>query len=131
MRQEAADTIADADHDLATARDMLAAGRWNWAVFCARQAVEKMLKCGYPVLRNERWPGTHNLAAMATECFPDMPEDVLGAVQKLMPFYASTRYANAAGGPPFKMFGQTIAEEAVAWATRATGWLRGRLGSTS
>ena len=131
MRQEAADSVADAEHDLATARDMLAAGRWNWVVFCARHAVEKMLKCGYPALRNERWPRTHDLVGMANECFPDMPNDVLEALAKLMPFHASTRYANAAGGPPFRMFTRTNAEEAVAWATRAMQWLEARLRSTS
>ena len=131
MRQEVADTIQDAHHDLATARDMVAAGRWKWAVFCARHAVEKMLKCGYPLLLNERWPHTHNLVAMANECFPDMPDDVLEAVQRLGPFHASTRYANAAGGPPFRVFGKANAEEAVAWATQAMQWLGERLRSTS
>ncbi len=131
MRQQAADTIEDAEHDLAAARDMLAAGRWNWAVFCARQAVEKLLKCGYPVLRHERWPHTHDLLAMANECFSDMPGDMLEVVQRLMPFHASTRDADAAGEPPFKMFGRTNAEEAVAWATQAAEWLGRRLHSTS
>ena len=131
MRNEVADNIEDAEHDLATAQDMLAAGRWNWAIFCARQAVEKVLKCAYPALRRERWPDTHNLVRMAEECFPDMPDDVTDAVRRLTPFYAATRYADAAGGPPSKMFTRTHAEEAIGWARRAMQWLEERLSSTS
>ena len=40
MRQEAVDTIADAEHDLATARDMLAAGGPPFRMFGKANAEE-------------------------------------------------------------------------------------------
>ncbi|MBU7025743.1 MAG: HEPN domain-containing protein [Theionarchaea archaeon] len=56
MRKEAELWIKDSDYDLATATDLLEKKRYNYAVFLARQSVEKLLKAAHLVVLQKEIP---------------------------------------------------------------------------
>ncbi len=95
----------------------------NLAIFHARQSIEKLLKCGYPVLLDEPMPREHSLPAMVHDLFGRIPESIWTIIKRLNPFYMSTRYVDAAGGPPSQLFGPEDAEEAVEMAQEAFEWI--------
>lgn len=55
MTNRAKDWMAQAERDLAHARDAQAAGRHEWACFAAQQAAEKAVKALHLALGQEAW----------------------------------------------------------------------------
>ncbi len=127
MRAEARLWIDDAHYDLETARDMLEHGRWNHAVFLARQATEKMLKAGFLLLLRQPVPREHNLLELARSCFgAEIPEDVRRALTVLNPHYTVARYVDAALGRPADLYDRSFAETALQEAVEALAWIESR-----
>ncbi|MGC8959413.1 MAG: HEPN domain-containing protein [Chloroflexia bacterium] len=125
MRAEAKLWMDDARYDLDTARDMRAHERWNYAVFLARQAVEKMLKAGFLILLRRPVPWEHNLLELARECLGEgIPEDVRRPL--LNPHDTVARYVDAALGRPAHLYDRSFAETAVQEAERVLAWLDSR-----
>lgn len=115
--------IDDARLDLEAARLLAEHEIPHIAIFHARQAIEKLLKCGYPMLRGHRMPREHSLQAMVHHVFGRIPEPIWEIIKKLNPFYMSTRYVDAAGGPPSRLFETEDAKEAVKMAQEAFEWI--------
>lgn len=115
--------IADARTDLTAARLLSEEGLANHAIFHARQAVEKLLKCGYPIMTGRRMPREHSLQAMIHDVFGRIPDAQWETIKRLNPFYMSTRYVDAAGGPPSERFEDDDAREAVETAREAFEWI--------
>lgn len=127
MRTEARLWIDDAHYDLDTARDMLEHGRWNYAVFLARQAVEKALKAGYLVLLQQPVPWEHNLLELARNCLgEEIPEAIRRALTLLNPHYTVARYVDAALGRPADLYDRSFAEMALRGATEVLAWVESR-----
>ena len=127
MRAEAKLWMDDARYDLDTARDMLEHGRWNYAVFLARQAVEKMLKAGFLILLRKPVPWEHNLLELARECLGgEIPEKVRRALTLLNPHYTVARYVDAALGRPAHLYDRSFAETAIQEAEEVLAWLVSR-----
>ena len=95
----------------------------NLAIFHARQALEKLLKCGYPILRQRPMPREHSLTALVHDVFGRIPEPIWEIIKRLNPFYMSTRYVDAAGGPPSEYFAPEDSAEAVEMAQEAFEWI--------
>ncbi len=95
----------------------------NHAVFHARQAIEKLLKCGYPILHERPMPREHSLQAMVHDVFGRIPDPIWAIIKRLNPFYMSTRYVDAAGGPPSERFESEDAQGAVQLAEEAFEWI--------
>ncbi|MGD9497014.1 MAG: HEPN domain-containing protein [Armatimonadota bacterium] len=93
------------------------------AIFHARQAIEKLLKCGYPILRSRPMAHEHSLQAMVHDVLGRIPDEIWEIIKRLNPFYMSTRYADAAGGPPSQCFDADDARQAVALAQEAFEWI--------
>lgn len=124
MRAEAKLWMDDARYDLDTARDMLEHGRWNYAVFLARQAVEKMLKAGFLLLLRQPVPWEHNLLELARACFgEEVPEAIRRTLALLNPHYTVARYVDAALGRPANLYDRSFAETAVQEAEEALQWI--------
>ena len=121
--------IDDARVDLDAAR-LLAENHYpHLAIFCARQSLEKLLKCGYPIALGRHMPHEHSLQAMIHEVFGRIPDPVWDTIKRLNPFYMSTRYIDAAGGPPSQRFDQEDGEQALAMAEEAFEWIETELKS--
>ena len=121
--------IDDARVDLEAAR-LLAENHYpHLAIFCSRQSLEKLLKCGYPIILRRHMPHEHSLQAMIHEVFGRIPDNIWDTIKRLNPFYMSTRYIDAAGGPPSQRFEQEDGEQALAMAEEAFEWIEKELKS--
>ncbi len=129
MRREAEFWRDDALYDLECAKDMLDKGRWNYVVWLARQAVEKMLKACYPALLGQPIPVGHNLLTLAGGIFDEIPERIRQHFSFLNPHYLTARYVNAALGRPSEIYDHRFAEEALQRAEEAIRWLLQKLRS--
>lgn len=123
MKQREQAWVDDARADLDAAHLLVDNGYPHLAVFQARQAVEKLLKVCYPVLKDKPMPREHSLQAMVHVVFGRIPDPVWEIIKRLNPFYMSTRYIDAAGGPPSQRFGAEDGREAIAMAEEAFAWI--------
>ena len=121
-----------AEEDLVDARDMLARGRWFRAAFFAQQAVEKVFKALFFVVRREEPPRIHTvteLYIMLREAGFSLPKSVEEQLYILNKYYTVTRYPDAAGGLPSESVDKVEAERAVKLAeeviTNARRFVRG------
>ncbi len=131
MRQDAEHWLQDADSDLAAARKMADEGMYNWAVFAARQAVEKVLRGAHLVLQHEDPPQGHSLPRLFEGSFGEAPEELADDLRSLSREYMTTRYPDVAGGPTAEAYALDDAEHAIAQAERLLAWISQRLPSTS
>ncbi|HID61530.1 MAG TPA: HEPN domain-containing protein [Anaerolineae bacterium] len=113
----------DAHYDLDCAHDMLAHGRFNYAVWLARQAVEKMLKAAFVQVTGEPVPMEHNLLTLARTVCEELPDDVLASLSFLNPHYTVARYVDAAVGKPSDLYDLPFAQEAWDKAERLLIWI--------
>ncbi|MDP2990267.1 MAG: HEPN domain-containing protein, partial [Kiritimatiellota bacterium] len=81
-----------AEYDLATAGDMLKAGRLYYVLFCCQQAVEKMLKAIYARKLEDVPPRTHQLVRMAEETKLELSEEHKDFLRELSAYYIQSRY---------------------------------------
>ena len=119
--------IADARVDLDAAHLLAEHGYPHLAVFQARQSIEKLLKCAYPIVKGWAMPREHSLQAMVHVVFGRMPDPIWDIIKRLNPFYMSTRYIDAAGGPPSQRFDAEDGQDAVAMAEEAFEWILAQL----
>lgn len=127
MRKEAEMWIKDSDYDLATAEDLREKKRFNYAVFLARQSVEKLLKAAHLIIIQEGIPREHNLAELAKSCFDDVPIDVMEDLIYLNPHYTITRYVDSSLGIPSDIYDEQSAKEAIEKAKEIRKWIKKNL----
>ena len=123
--------IADARTELVAANLLADNAIPHLAIFHARQALEKLLKVGYPILKGRPMPHEHSLQAMVHEVFGRIPDNIWEIIKRLNPFYMSTRYVDAAGGPPSQRFEVEDANEAVTMAQEAFEWIEAQYDAKS
>ncbi len=121
--------VDDARVDLEAASLLADSGYPHLAVFQARQSIEKLLKCAYPIVKGWTMPREHSLQAMVHQVFNRIPDPIWDIIKRMNPFYMSTRYIDAAGGPPSKKFDAEDGHEAVAMAEEAFEWILRQLNS--
>ena len=79
--------MKDPDYDLETAEILYKNKRYNYAVFSARQPVEKVCKAAYLTIQKKEVPQEQNLVTLAHSCFPSIPIDLLEDIISLNPHY--------------------------------------------
>jgi HEPN domain-containing protein len=131
MGPDMSEWIEDAQSDLTTARDLLANGHYNWAVFCARTAVEKALRAAYPPIHKTRMPKDHDLLALSRCCFGEGPKAVEDGLRYLDPHRVATEKAHAAEGPPSAVYTRRTAEKALQYAGQLMGWIQAEVSAAS
>jgi HEPN domain-containing protein len=119
--------IADARVDLEAAYVLAENGIYHLAVFQARQSLEKLLKAAFPILGKGHMPREHSLQAMVHRLFGMIPDDIWAIIKQMNAFYMSTRYVDAAGGPPSERFDRDDADRAVRLAQEAFEWIEAEL----
>lgn len=119
--------IADARVDLEAARVLADNDIHHLAVFQARQSLEKLLKAAFPILGKGHMPREHSLQAMVHRLFGMIPDDIWAIIKQMNAFYMSTRYVDAAGGPPSQRFDRDDAQRAVRLSQEAFEWIEAEL----
>ncbi|MEZ0320748.1 MAG: HEPN domain-containing protein [Thermus sp.] len=124
MRQEAAYLLAQAREDLITAEALLKSGRYYAAAFFAQQTAEKALKALY-LERLRTLSRTHDLLALAEAL--GAPGPVTEAARLLTPDYTVSRYPDAAGTLPARLYGKPQAEARLKAAQEVVRWVEANL----
>jgi HEPN domain-containing protein len=106
---------------------MMAAKQFNFAVWMARQSVEKALKAAHVAVRGESPPRTHGLRRLAEHVFGQLPEDVRRALRDLDPHYTATQYPTAMIERPSEYYLAEDASEAIEAANGVLAWLKERI----
>ncbi|MFN4178673.1 MAG: HEPN domain-containing protein [Armatimonadota bacterium] len=125
IEEQAQELMAQGDADLQAARDNNARGHHYVAVFLAQQAAEKYLKALY-LIRFQMTPlRTHDLERLATDL--GAPAQIVALGKPLTEDYIRSRYVNATGVAPFKVFDANIAQERINQAEQIRSWVRQQL----
>ena len=127
MREEATNWLAESDATMTAAGHMMAAKQFNFAVWVARQSVEKALKAAHLGVRGETPPRTHGLRRLAERVFGQVPEDVWRALRDLDPHYTATQYPTAMIERPSEYYLAEDASEAIEAANGVLAWLKERM----
>lgn len=117
MANRARDWFAQAERDLAQARDSQTQGRHEWACFASHQAAEKAVEALHLHLGQEAWG--HVVAKLLREppSSVAVPEDLVKKAHVLDNAYIPSRYPNAhPEGAPFEHYGPLQSEEAIKYA---------------
>ena len=115
MSSRAVDWFAQAERDLAHARESQAAGRHEWACFAAQQAAEKAVKAIHLARRQEAWGPV--VATLLTELGSSAPAELIEKGKVLDNFYVPTRYPNGhPAGAPFQHYGSIQSSQAAQFA---------------
>jgi len=125
VEEQANELMAQGEADLQAAKDNLQLGHWYVAVFLAQQAAEKFLKALYLSRFQVSPPRTHDLERLATDL--GAPQDIIAMGRPLTEDYIRSRYVNAAGVAPFRVFDANIANERIQQAEKIRDWVRGQL----
>jgi len=119
MRREASLWLASAKEDLEDCEDALRRGRFFRAAFFAQQAVEKVFKALFFVVRREEPPRLHTvteLYSMLRESGFHLPKDLEEQLYILNKYYTVTRYPDAANSLPSESVDRLEAERAFSLA---------------
>ena len=131
LNQRERSWIEDARTELEAARVLTDRGFCHLAVFHARQSLEKLLKAAFPILGKGHMPHEHSLQAMVHRVFGRIPDPIWTIIKQMNAFYMSTRYVDAAGGPPSTRFDRDDAEQAIELAQEAFEWIAAELAEKS
>ncbi|MEM2865870.1 MAG: HEPN domain-containing protein [Candidatus Hadarchaeales archaeon] len=101
MRKEVYYWMEQAKADFKSAVDLLKSKNFYASVFFSNQSAEKSLKALY-LKEKKKSVRTHNLVFLAREL--KAPEDIVNHCAELTPDYLTTRYPDAATGPPFESY---------------------------
>jgi HEPN domain-containing protein len=128
MANRARDWFAQAERDLAQARDSRAQGRHEWACFAAHQAAEKAVKALHLHLGQEAWG--HVVAKLLRE-LPSgttVPEELVEKAHVLDSAYIPSRYPNShPEGAPFEHYGPFQSEEVITYASEILEFVRAQM----
>ena len=83
-----------AEYDLTTAEAVLKAERYLYVGFMCHQAIEKMLKAYYQLLKGKLPPKTHNILFLLKETalFDSLSDQQKAFMEMLLPMNIETRY---------------------------------------
>lgn len=123
MRPEAEPWWRQAEADLATGRDILAAGHAYAASWFPQQSAEKALKALYIERRGTLAPRTHDLVFLGGEL--SVPVTVDSDLAHLDTVFAEVRYPDSVGGrAPVDEVTDAEATLDLAAAERVLEWIR-------
>jgi HEPN domain-containing protein len=127
MRPEAEPWWRQAEADLETARDVLAAGRWYHVSWLAYQAAEKGLKTVYVERTGSLPPRMHNLVHFGPML--GVPHPVASDLGYLNPAFDLARYPDPRSRKaPVDEVTEPVAQADLAAGERIVAWCRRELG---
>jgi HEPN domain-containing protein len=112
--------------DLKTAKAMLAASRYNYAVFMCQQALEELLKAAVVAQTNDHPPFIHDLIILSQKINVKIPKNINENLKNINPHYIAARYKIQRFDP--KIYNRASAkrtiiatEETIRWLIKKTG----------
>ncbi|PZA08916.1 HEPN domain-containing protein [Meiothermus sp. Pnk-1] len=124
MRVEAERLLLQAQEDLASARVLFQGARFYAAAFFGQQTAEKALKALY-IERFLKLPRTHDLIELAEALGAET--GLLEQARLLTPDYLLTRYPDAAGTVPARLYRQDEARDRLEAAKEILQWVESQL----
>lgn len=126
MPNRAKDWLAQAESDLAQARDSARGGRHEWACFAAQQGAEKAVKAVHLHLGQEAWG--HVVARLLLELPLEVPRELVEKGKVLDNYYIPTRYPNGhPAGAPFEHYGPLQSGDAIRYAGEILDFARAQV----
>ena len=101
MREEIKNNWEQAKADLKTAENSLESGDYYASVFWCQQSLEKALKA-YILLYKKESPFIHSLIKLGR--IAEVPKKFEINLKNISPEYYATRYADASGDVPYKLY---------------------------
>ncbi len=84
--------LGGARYDLGVAEDLLAAGKYPYALFFGHLAIEKALKALVVKGTKQHAPYTHSLPLLSSKLIIKIPEEIKKKFAGFMEFYLEARY---------------------------------------
>ena len=116
VREEGVVWLEEAVRECAAAKLLLQHSVYNLAAFHSHQAAGKALKSLFYLLLRREPPKRHNLLELYRElrgAGAELSPELVDGLAVLTKYYATSRYPDAAGGPPSELFTKREAEYAV------------------
>ncbi|MCS7364173.1 MAG: HEPN domain-containing protein [archaeon GB-1867-035] len=108
--------IKAAEEDIYDAKEAIRRGRWFRAAFYSQQAVEKILKALFFIVKRENPPYIHTVTELyriLKEADFNLPSELENQLYVLNKYYTITRYPDAANGLPSEAVDKIEAERAL------------------
>jgi len=125
MRREIDVWVQQAELDLQAAEINLNQKLYYVCAFLCHQAIEKMMKAVFMSKNKQAPPNLHNLRELGE--LVGLPESLLTKARKLSRDFIVSRYPDAAGDVPAKIYDKEIAEETLKDAKELFEWLEKKL----
>lgn len=84
--------IKSSESDLSTAKDLMKAGHYDWALFLGQLALEKLLKGLVTQKSDDAPPFTHDLLKLANIGELDLTEDQQAELSEITTYHVNARY---------------------------------------
>lgn len=120
-RSEVEQALAQARHDLDSARKNLDVGAFEVCAFLCQQSIEKAFKALYMHQRRRRPEATHSLTELGKSI--SAPSSMATWIGELTSDYTRARYPEAANGIPHEVYTKEMAASRVAAAEEIWKWL--------
>lgn len=109
--------LDNAKDDLATAKAMLCARRYNYTAFMGQQCLEKLLKGIYILRKNEPPPYIHDLVKLGQRVEIDIPDGIQTSLAAISNHYIAARYGEVRSN-----YNRQIAEDVLAKTEEVYQW---------
>lgn len=107
--------------DLKTAKAMLAASRYNYAIFMCQQALEELLKAIIVVQTKDHPPFIHDLIILSQKVNLKIPRQITENLRNINPHYIAARYKVQRFDP--KLYNRASAKRAIQITEETVKWL--------
>lgn len=125
MRREIDIWVEQAELDLDAAEKNFEQGIFFVCAFLCQQAVEKLMKAVLMVKTKNSPPNLHNLRELGEQI--GLPQELLTKARKLSRDFIISRYPDAAGDVPAKIYDKEITKEILQDAKELFAWLEKQL----
>ena len=111
--------------DFNTAKAMLAANRYNYAIFMCQQSLEELLKAIIMIQTKDHPPYIHDLIMLSKKIDLQIPEDIHKILRNINPHYIVARYKPQRFDP--KVYNKAAAEETIKATEETIKWFAEKL----
>lgn len=112
--------------DLDTAKAMIAAHRYNYAMFMCQQSLEELLKAIIMIESGDHPPYVHDLITLSKKINLQIPKYIHKILRDINPHYIVARYKPQRFDP--KIYNKTTAKETVEVTQEAIKWFTEKMG---
>jgi HEPN domain-containing protein len=106
--------------DLKTAKAMLAASRYNYAMFMCQQALEELLKAIIVAQTNGHPPFIHDLVTLSQKINLKIPKHISENLKNINPHYIAARYKIQRFDP--KLYNHISAKKTIQVTEKTIKW---------